>query len=162
MQESSLDRWTDRCRAQAWTCDWKAHKIDVILLKNQVKSFLRTLFFLLFCFFHPTAAFDVLLSWNYQQPRCRIEKKIKKNLASGSESHSGMFTSTNRSFAVCQNWPKVNRASAHVDGQVLVLDQELLCHSVSSCLDYCKATSAVHYSVVEHTDHADLSTFSHT
>lgn len=66
-----------------------------------------------------------------------------------------MFTFAKCSFSVCE-------ASDRVDGQVLVLDQELSCHCVSSCLDDCNATSAARYSVVEHTDHTDLSTFSHT
>lgn len=59
------------------------------------------------------------------------------------------------------SWPKVNRASDHVDEQVLVLDQALLCVTVLLCLDSCTATSAAHYSPVEHTDHTDFSTFSH-
>lgn len=128
VQGTSMDMWL---------------KIDVILLKNQAKSFFRTLFFFVVLFYPPNNCLwcSPSFSWNYQQPRCQIEKK---NLASGSESRSGMFTFTNCSFAVLRNWPKVDRAADHVDGQVLGLDQELLCHCVSSCLDYREATSAMH------------------
>lgn len=149
----------DDRRAQVWTCDTKSHKIDLTFPKNQDKSSFGTLFFC-FSFFFFSSSFGVVLlltettdSWNFNK------KKKQNNGASVPESPSGIFIFTNCSL---WSWPEASRASDLVCRQVLVLDQELLCHCVSSCLDFCKATSGLHYSVVEHTDHSNLSTFSHT